>query len=61
MEDINTDILNGEGIKFCTPDDCVTSRTAWIDQAAKLGQLTNMNYVFGKTIDLQGGKYRKTN
>ncbi|MDA2929646.1 endonuclease/exonuclease/phosphatase family protein [Acidobacteria bacterium AH-259-O06] len=32
-------------------------RTAGVDQAAKLGELTGMHHAFGKFMDYQGGEY----
>jgi endonuclease/exonuclease/phosphatase family metal-dependent hydrolase len=34
-----------------------TTRTSRVNQAAELGKLTGMNYVFGKAMDFQGGAY----
>ena len=37
--------------------DSVTSRTGHVDQAARLGALTNMRAVFGGFMDYRGGQY----
>lgn len=34
-----------------------TGRSSGIDQAAELGHLTGMHWVFGKAMDYQGGGY----
>lgn len=37
--------------------DSATSRTSHVDQAARLGALTNMNVVFGGFMEYRGGQY----
>jgi endonuclease/exonuclease/phosphatase family metal-dependent hydrolase len=37
--------------------DVKTRRTGGVDEAAELGKLTGMNFVFGKAISYQGGAY----
>ena len=37
--------------------DSQTARSAGVDQAAKLGELTGMHAIFGKAMDFQGGGY----